>query len=61
MESLLLEVQEDVERNDYTSALFKAEQLYYSIDWSGESKEQWDQTREMVISMIMEAKEEGGK
>lgn len=55
LEALYTEVQNDCNKGDYESALEKANQLYYTIGFSEETKTYWDNTRKGTIDYIENA------
>ena len=60
LEKIVQEIKKDMNKKDYDTALYKANQLYYTpyIDTEEEQqiKEKWDKIRESTIKMIEEAK-----
>lgn len=51
----------DIENGDYVSARIKANELHYTADWSDETKQKWDDTREQLLKEIDKAEKETKK
>ena len=49
---------EDIDNQNYDSALLKANQLYYTSNWSSEEEKAWNDKRENYINLILEKKRE---
>lgn len=56
LQTVLAQIQKDINSGDYEGAMIKANQLYYTATNSSELREQWDSTRESVIQTIQEAR-----
>lgn len=46
------EILEDIRNERYDQALLKAQTLYYTTDYSNDTKEAWDQKREALIQQL---------
>ena len=55
LEALVAEIMIDIENEDFKEAYVKANLLYYTVDYSSEIEEKWDNTREAVLKKIEEA------
>lgn len=49
------EIQQDIQDGNYTEARLKTNNLYYTSNYSGEIKKQWDNTRKELLKIIDEA------
>lgn len=58
LESIVVEIQQDIKIGNYDEALIKANTLHMDDDWSDESKAAWDKQREYLINLIEKEKEE---
>ena len=62
LQSLVEEIQVDIENGDFDTAFIKAESIDYTEDWSDEIDVKWDNIRREIKNQIIEAeKEETGK
>lgn len=52
LESIVVEIQDCIVRQDYDSALIKAQGLYMDDNYSSESKKRWDSVRKELIAVI---------
>ena len=51
-EQLAEEIQSDIENEDYDAARIKANQIHYTVNWSDDAKERWDEYREDTLKLI---------
>lgn len=51
----------DIENEKFSEARIKANELHYTADWSDETKQKWDDTREQLLKEIDKAEKEAKK
>ena len=56
LQSIVVQIEDDITNGDYDSALVKANNLYYTSGYSKEVRKKWDNTRKALITQIEEAK-----
>lgn len=56
LQSIVVEIQQDIKSGNYDVALIKANTLHMDDDWSDESKAAWDKQREYLINLIEKEK-----
>lgn len=56
LQAIVDEIEVDIQNGDYDAALIKANGLYYTKDWSSDIEKKWDNTREGLIELIEEKK-----
>lgn len=54
LQSIVNEIYNDINAENYDSALIKAQSLYLTDVWSSEQEEKWNSTRESLIQLIEE-------
>lgn len=60
LETIVLEIEEDIAKENFSSALLKANRLHFEKS-DGEKKKHWDETRESLLQLIETERERTGK
>ncbi len=58
LQSLVDEIMIDIENENFSEAYVKAEQLYYTADYSDDITKKWDKTRKSILEQIKKAEKE---
>ena len=58
LEAIETQIEEDIQNEDFTSALINANKLYCNDGWSDDEEKMWEEKRTAYIQLIMELKRE---